>query len=72
MDPISFEQALSACEQVQVENRGKWLTYQTWWCWGCTTFTKGDPSKRCFANSLENRGCLQVNERLEKLQQNDR
>ncbi len=68
MNPISKTQALAICEQVQAKNRGKWLTYQAWWCWGCTTFTKGDPEKRCFANSSQgdNRGCLQVNEQFDR------
>ncbi len=61
MNAISSDQALAICEQVQAGNRGKWYTYQTWWCWGCTTFTKGGPDKRCFANAPGNRGCAQVN-----------
>lgn len=62
MNTISGEQALAICEQVQARNQGKWDTYQTWWCWGCTTFTKADPTKRCYASAPDNRGCLQVNQ----------
>ena len=68
MNAISEEQALSICEQIQAKNRGKWFTYQAWWCWGCITFTKGDLKKRCFANNhLDNRGCLQVNEHFDQV-----
>jgi len=66
MNNLPKDQALALCEQLRAENRGKWYTYQTWWCWGCTTFTKGDPAKRCFANAAGNRGCLQVNERFDR------
>ncbi|MBN2148403.1 MAG: hypothetical protein JW726_13525 [Anaerolineales bacterium] len=66
MDNISKEQALSICEQVRAENHHKWYTYQAWWCWGCTAFTKGDPAKRCFAATPDNRGCLQVNKHLKQ------
>ncbi len=65
MNSIESGQALAVCEQVRAMNRGKWFTYQTWWCWGCTTFTKGDPAKRCFASTPDNRGCLQVNQRFD-------
>ncbi len=62
MNAIPSDQALATCEQVRARNRGKWYTYQTWWCWGCITFTKGDPTKRCYAGAPDNRGCLQVNQ----------
>lgn len=67
METLSKEQALVVCEQVRSENRGKWYTYQAWWCWGCTTFTKGDVAQRCFAGRLDNRGCEQVNQWVERV-----
>ncbi len=69
MNNIPKDQALAICEEIRAENRRKWYTYQAWWCWGCTTFTKGDSDKRCFANNNpDNRGCLQVNQRFDRTQ----
>ncbi len=67
MEAIPKDQALELCEQVRRENRGKWYTYPWWWCWGCTTFTKGDVSKRCFNATADHRGCAQVNQRFESV-----
>ncbi len=69
---ISSQQALAICDQLRAVNRGKWYTYQTWWCWGCMTFTKGEPAKRCFANRPDNRGCEQVNQRFDQTVPNSR
>lgn len=68
MTAISQSQALTICSQLQSENHRKWFTYQAWWCWGCTTFTRGDAAKRCFANAPENRGCEQVNRRFDEVE----
>ncbi len=70
MSDISNEQALAICDELRIANRGKWFTYQAWWCWGCITFTKGEPDQRCFAGKPGNRGCDQVNERFESVNPN--
>ena len=66
MPAIPKDQALAICEEIRAENRGKWYTVNGMWCWGCTTFTKGDASKRCFAADEDCRGCAQVNARFDK------
>ncbi len=65
MTAIPQEQAVSICEEIRRENRGKWYTVNGMWCWGCTTFTKNDPSKRCFTSQPDYRGCAQVNKRFD-------
>ncbi len=67
MEAIPKDQSLAICEEIRAENRGKWYTYTGLWCWGCATFTKGDPAKRCFAATADNRGCAQVNQRFDKI-----
>ena len=61
------EAVMQACEAIRQEQRPKWWTAAHWQCWGCTTFTKGDLEKRCFASAPGNRGCELVNRRLEGL-----
>jgi hypothetical protein len=57
--------ALELCEEVRRDNRGKWYTFNGMWCWGCATFSRGDPKKMCFSNSPDHRGCAQVNRRYD-------
>jgi hypothetical protein len=59
--------ALSLCNEIQAENRGKWYTYGGLWCMGCVAFTKGDDEKRCWSANAENRGCSQVNRRFDAM-----
>ncbi len=67
---IPQEIADELCEEIRTQYRGKWWTVAGWQCWGCTTFTKGDPAKRCYgASSPDNRGCGQVNQRFDETQQ---
>ncbi len=66
MNATPKDQALAICEAIIKENRGKWYTVNGMWCWGCTTFTRGDLDKRCFNNSPDFRGCAQVNQRFDK------
>jgi len=62
---IPKEIALSICQQVREENRGRWYSFYFWWCWGCNLFSKGDPGKLCFSSRIDNRGCGQVNKRYD-------
>ncbi len=64
-EPISMEEAMRICEQVQAENRHHWLSAAHWQCWGCVFFTTGVPEKMCFSSVESNRGCALVNRRLE-------
>lgn len=58
---IPQDDALRLCSAIWVKNRHKWYTAAGMMCRGCMTFSKGDPAKRCFASSPDNRGCYQVN-----------
>lgn len=57
--PIDDADAYRLCEEVRARNR--WYTPGGMWCWGCTTFTRGDASQRCYHAAPGNRGCAQVN-----------
>jgi len=57
--------ALELCEETRRENRGNWLSFNRLWCWGCATFSRGNPQKMCFSSSPDNRGCTQVNRRYD-------
>jgi hypothetical protein len=62
---IEKDVAMRLCSEIQSENQKKWLlSYKRMWCWGCRTFTKGQPDKMCFANAPGNRGCEQINKKL--------
>jgi len=66
MNAIPQDVAQQLCQEIRQENRGKWWRWQAWWCWGCATFTKGEPTKMCWHNPPENRGCAQVNARYDR------
>ena len=46
---VPRDAALRLCEEIRQEGRRKWYTWSAWWCWGCVTFTQGDPAKMCGA-----------------------
>jgi hypothetical protein len=66
MKPLSRELALQLCQEIQTENRGKWYTFNGVWCLACAAQAKGDPARLCVSNSLDYRGCMQVNKRYEQ------
>jgi len=43
MDTLSMDVAAQLCNEVQAGQLIKIFTQ----CWGCTTFSKGDPAKMC-------------------------
>ena len=47
VDVIPKELAWQLCAEIRQENRRKWCTFAAGQCWGCVTFTKGDPAKMC-------------------------
>jgi hypothetical protein len=59
METPSKELGYALCETIRAENRRRPLSFSALWCWGCTTFTEGDPDKRCGATYA----CPQVLER---------
>jgi hypothetical protein len=66
MSAIPKDVALKLCAKIRRENRRRWYTFNGLWCWGCSTFTKGDPSKMCLGSRPDCRGCAQVNRRYEE------
>jgi hypothetical protein len=62
---IPREKALQLCTEIRQENRHKRYTPAGMMCWGCTTFSKGDPAKMCFSSRPDFRGCYQVNARYD-------
>jgi hypothetical protein len=56
---VPHDVALRLCKEIRQEGRRKWYTWSAWWCWGCATFTQGDPAKMCGAIDA----CPQVVER---------
>jgi hypothetical protein len=63
---IPKEVALQLCTQLREQYGGKWYTLTGLQCWGCTTFTRNDPDKMCFANRPDYRGCNLVNARYDR------
>jgi len=47
VEVIPKELALKLCGEIRQENRRAWYTLTAGQCWGCMTFTKGDPAKMC-------------------------
>ena len=63
MDAIPRERAMQLCAEIRQENRRRWYTPAAMMCWGCTTFSGGDPAKMCLSSKPGYRGCYQVNTR---------
>lgn len=66
MVPIPEQRAQELCAEIRSQNRGKFWSTAGLQCWGCVTFSKGDPSKMCWANSPDHRGCTLVNTRFDR------
>lgn len=64
--PITKDKALIICKQVRSDNAKKLLTLDRWQCWGCVTFSMGDPAKMCFSGGDGNRGCSLINNIFDK------
>ena len=67
MEAIPRDIAWQLCNRIREENRGKWYSLGWWQCWGCVTFSKGDPEKMCLSNKEGYRGCNLVNKQYDKL-----
>ncbi len=61
--PIPKDTALELCAEIRQKYGGKWWTLAGMQCWGCTTFSKGDPAKMCVASRPDYRGCNLVTAR---------
>ena len=63
---IPKEVAIQLCAEVRERYRGKWCTLAGMQCWGCTTFSRGDPAKMCWSNHSDHRGCNLVYARYDQ------
>lgn len=62
---ISKETAFRLCSEIRQKSGGKWYTLTGLQCWGCTTFSKGDPTKMCLCSQAGYHGCNLVNARYD-------
>lgn len=60
---IPKDVALALCAEIRQQYLGKWYTLAGLQCWGCTTFSQGDPAKMCVSNDPGYCGCSLVNAR---------
>lgn len=64
---ISKQIALQLCAEIRLDYGGKWYTLAGLQCWGCTTASKGEPTRMCFHSRPDYRGCNLVNARFDRL-----
>jgi len=57
---ITREVALKLCEEIRAENKRRWFSLGGLQCWGCYTWSKGDPQKLCLSSEG---GCNLINKR---------
>ena len=63
LSAIPRETALRLCGEIREQYRGKWYAIAGLQCWGCATFSKGDPASMCVSSRPDYRGCNLVNAR---------
>jgi hypothetical protein len=63
---IPKEAAIALCAEIRQQYLGKWWTFAGMQCWGCTTFSQGDPVKMCVSSRPDYRGCNLVTARYER------
>ena len=44
---VPAAEAERLCSQLQAQHRKQWYNPSLWQCWGCATFSQGDPAKMC-------------------------
>jgi hypothetical protein len=54
---VPLEKAIELCRQHRDKHKVRLFSQ----CWGCLKFSKEEPSKMCFYNPPENRGCKFIN-----------
>jgi len=65
-DPISIQDAYKLCKKYRSEHKVRLFSQ----CWGCVKYSKEEPTKMCFYNPPNNRGCRFVNQLLDGSQWN--
>ncbi len=63
---IPRDVAFQLCAEIRQAYRGKWYTFAGWQCWGCATFSKGEPARMCVSSRADYRGCNLVNSRYDR------
>ena len=63
-EKVPWDMAVKLCREIQEENKKKRLTPGAMQCWGCVSFSKGNPGLMCIGKA----GCDQVNRRFAQLQ----
>jgi hypothetical protein len=66
MSAIPIETAILICNEIRHKREKKIYSAGELQCKACQKSSQGDPQKMCFASSVDNRGCLYVNERFDK------
>jgi hypothetical protein len=59
--------AMQLCTKIRQKHSCKWYSLTGLQCWGCTTFSKGDPAKMCFSSRPDYRGCNLVNTHFDRI-----
>lgn len=54
---IPQDRAIELCREYRDKHKVRLFSQ----CWGCVRFSKEEPSKMCFYNPPENRGCKFIN-----------
>lgn len=65
MQGIPKKLAQRICEEIRLEKRRKWYTYEGFTCWKCYKFSRGSIGKLHFSKKPGNRGCDLVNRKFE-------
>jgi hypothetical protein len=65
---IPKQVALQLCAEIRQDYSGRWYTFAGLQCWGCTTVSKGDPTRMCFSSQPDYRGCNLVNARFDRIE----
>ena len=66
-NPIPVDKAFEFCKEHRDKHKIRIFSQ----CWGCLKYSKEEPSKMCFYNPPENRGCKYVNELFDSYQDID-
>lgn len=66
VNSIPKEVAFQLYAEIREQCHGMWHTFAGLQCWGCTLFSKSDPTKMCVSSRPDYRGCNLVNARYDQ------
>jgi hypothetical protein len=69
-NPISRENVIQTCKEILLSHKNsrfRFIKFNYWQCWGCQKFGNKDGqfTNICALNAESNRGCRQVNRRVD-------